>query len=614
MLQSLKVENFVLVVSLELEFASGFSVLTGETGAGKSILFDALMFVTGARPRAEYVRTGCECAEVSAMFALGPEHEVIARLLQQELLEVDLRAQEVEVVLRRTLSTQGRCKSYVNGKLVSSAQYEQLCAGLVECSTQHDQESRLFRGHHAALVDGYLLAQPTNARQPDYRTQLVDARASYVAARTAENELKSARERSESARDRLDMLRFHLGELQQLALEPGEYPELRALRDRVRHRVKIEDGLAHAENLLDGEDNSAYSALSGAAQALREIVTLDDRAASWVETATRLAEESRALMRELSIRFSDDDNEMTLNDMETRLHSIEKAMRRHSVHTDQMVSGVDLLLRRQEQLQEEAAQLEDCADAVARCEKRFAEASADAIACAEKVRKKRRVGAVAFQSALEERLTELGMPGARIELRFREEERAKVLASIDAADEGELYFAANPGEEMRPLRKVASGGELSRVLLAIRGASRVSGASLVLFDEIDAGVSGKVAERIGLMLAHAAETQQVLAITHQAQVAVFAKEHFHAEKHTENARTSSSFRRLVHDESVAAVSELMGGNVAGDARVVALKLFERAEASLRSREPSAETTVAKPKMEKKKIDGAKKLSTRRIAA
>lgn len=569
MLVSLAVRDFVLIDGLMLELGDGLNVLSGETGAGKSILVDALALVLGGRARPEVVRTGCDHAEVEALFDLSRVPH-----LEAQLAESGLEGDGHELVVRRVVSASGRSKAYVNGRLVPASQLGALVRGLVDVSSQHESQTLCDAGTHAVLLDAYAGLGP-----------LRDALAKEVSAILAlDAELAEAKARIEALRAREDFLRFQLHELDELDPQPGEERELEATRAKLRHADKLAGTTRRAADRLDDGEDSILDALRRISSDLSHAAELDESLGAIGRTIDAAIAELTEAARDLS-RYAGDveADPARLAEIEERLFKLQRLLRKHGPTTDE-------LLAHRASLAEELATLDGVDDRLAEKESRREALVARATERARALSDARHKAARALGDAIATELASLAMGRARIvvdvaPLETGESETGEALrVALDdgttpprharltrgGIDRVEIMIAPNPGEDPRPLRKIASGGELSRALLAVKrvlASPRDPGlavsaipAGLYVFDEVDSGVGGAVAEAIGRKIADVAKHHQVLCITHLPQIAAFADVHFSVRKReADGGRTVSEVRRLDAKARIDELARMLGG-------------------------------------------------------
>ena len=557
MLELLRVRAFAIIEELEVHFGPGFNVLTGETGAGKSILVDALNLILGGRALSDSVRTGAEEAEVQALFRPRDAAACDARLAA-----LGLPGAGGELVVRRTLQREGRSRAWVNGALATAAQLQQATRGLLDISGQHEHVGLLDAALHLDLLDSYAaLGGP--------RSDYVRAFEALAAAEKERAQLDS----DESQRaQRADWLRFQLDELVKADPRPGE--DERLLQER---RV-----LAAAEKLRAGaEETEALLADLGAGRAARrleEMAAIDPALGKLAETVRGASAELDEAVRELSryaARCGGDPQR--LEELDERIEVLRKISRKHG-------GTLAAALARREEMTRELASLENHDEELARRVEEVRTLSAAARVLAEKLSAKRQAAAAGFSKAVAGELASLGMK-SQLDVRFA--------PATDGAIDGlgprgletaELLLSPNPGEELRPLARIASGGELSRVLLAVKRVLAESDpVDAYLFDEVDAGIGGATSEAVGRALAAVAKRRQVICITHLPQIAVFAGTHLTAEKEVLKGRTHSRVATVEGDDRVRELARLLSGKTTDVALQHARELLAAAQEPKRNR-------------------------------
>lgn len=537
MLTHIQIRDFAIIDAVELELSSGLTVLTGETGAGKSILVDALLLAAGGRAGAEVVRHGTERAEVSATFAVDGNSDALEWLAEQAI------EHEGECILRRVVGSDGRSRAYVNGQAMPVQALRRLGEALVDVHGQMEYQSLTRRSAQRELLD----------RNGDHGS-LVEVVAKHWATLAS---LRDERDRAAaSAQDRdarLELLKYHLTELQALDLKPGEIDELAGERLRLSQRGKLAEGARAIVQLLrESEDSSAEHAVSRALSIARTLNDLDPH----FTAITRLIDESLIALREgvesVERYESDLDADPGRQEwVEQRLAALESIARKHRVEPGE-------LLTTQADLALEFQRLETLGASLENIESRLAEADKAFRAACAKLTKAR----IAAAKDLNERVTALmqtlGMPGGKFQVEIAP--LAPQNAGQQGADEIEFLVSANPGQPPRALAKVASGGELSRISLAIQVAAAQTGAlPCLVFDEVDAGVGGGVAEIVGRQLRTLGDRTQVLCVTHLPQVASQAHAHVRVAKLTDGKTTRTSLHPLTTNERIEEIARMLGG-------------------------------------------------------
>jgi DNA repair protein RecN (Recombination protein N) len=582
MLSCLRVRNFAIIVELEVVFGPGLNVLTGETGAGKSILIDALALVLGDKARNDLVRTGAAQAEVEALFDLGSAGAVLDRLARAGIAAPDDDAPELgELVVRRVVTAQGRSRAYVNGRLVTLGQLATLSSGLADISSQHEHHTLVDPASHLGYLDAF----------GGLEEQVGAMRAAYERVQAQAERLEAARARLEGRSDRADFLIFQIGEIDAVSPRPGELEELQAERERLRHAERLLRAAGQAEEAIYGRDGSITEELGRLAAALRDAAALDPTLApahAAIEQAETLLSEAARDLGHYARHVSAEPQRLA--EIDERMHALGRLVKKYAAGASRPEAAI---LAHREAIAAELAALAGAEDEIVALERAYQVAHAEAAALARTLSRRRREVADGLSERVSSELRTLGMGAARIHVDVSAlEGRGDVSVdgarlSASGADRVEILIAANPGEEPRPLRRIASGGELSRALLAIKrvlaGARREEGVplarSLYVFDEVDTGVGGAVAETIGQKLRDVALADQVLCITHLAPIAIYGDTHFLVRKEVVDGRTRSEIVPLEGTERVEEIARMLGGlTVTKKTREVAAELLRGAQA------------------------------------
>ena len=553
MLTHIQIRDFAIIDSIELELSHGLTVLTGETGAGKSILVDALLLAAGGRAGAEVVRHGSERAEVSATFAIEDNEPACLWLADQSI------EHEGECILRRVVSADGRSRGYVNGQAMPVQSLRQLGEMLVEVHGQMEYQALVRRTEQRQLLD-----------RSGEHLDLVESTADRWRALAVLREERDRVNASAQDRDaRLELLRYHLSEFQGLDLKPGEFDELTQERNRLSQGGRLASGAQEITQLLrEAEDVNAEQAVSRAlslARNLREVdARLDPIAKTIDESLIALREAIAAIERYQSELDADPERQEWV---EHRLAAIESTARKHRVQPDELI---DL----RGQLAAEFQRLETLEASVEQIQKRLDAAETEFMHACTALSKARSDAAHRLSEQISSLMQTLGMPGGVFEIAVRPLGKAE--AGPHGADDIEFLVSANPGQPPRALAKVASGGELSRISLAIQVAAVQSNdASCLVFDEVDAGVGGGVAEIVGRQLRALGDHAQVLCVTHLPQVASQAHAHIKVTKLTDGRTTRTSLHPLSRDERVEEIARMLGGvDVTDKARQHAAEMLE----------------------------------------
>jgi DNA repair protein RecN (Recombination protein N) len=550
-LLQLAIRNVVLIERLVLELGPGFNAITGETGAGKSMVVDALSLVLGGRARPELVRSGADEAEVEALFELSPDCRVSAQLDAAGI------PGGRELVVRRVVQAEGRSRAYVNGRLCTAAQLSELAAELCDIASQHESVALTDPSTHIEYLDAFGRLEPDRM----LLTEQVDALAETV----RELQAASAQERNRAERE--DFLGWQMREIDELDPKEGEETALANERARLRHADRLQGATRRAaERLYEGE-GAACDELARIAADLDQAAAIDPSLAPFartIETArAELADASRALARYAdSVEASPE----RLAEVEERSFRLEKVLRKHGPTTA-------AVLAHRAAVALERASLASASERVAELQAARSRRGAEAGTAARALSRKRREAAEKLADAIGQQLAQLGMGRARVVVEVTPMAAAGDALRVDGArltrtgvDRVEFLIAPNRGEEPRPLRKIASGGELSRALLALKRVLVGQGpAGTYVFDEVDAGVGGAIAEVIGHAIADIARQRQVVCITHLPQIAALADAHFVVDKNETRGRTLTTVRRLATTERVEEIARMIGGLKVGDA-------------------------------------------------
>jgi DNA repair protein RecN (Recombination protein N) len=554
MLRFLRVRHLAVIDAVEVEFEPGFNVLTGETGAGKSILVEAVGLLLGGRASGDLVRTGEDAAVIEAIF------------------ERDGSGGPAELVIRREITAHGRSRAFIDGALATAGALKDLSAELVELHGQHEHHTLLDPAAHLDVLDTFGALEDLKAATA----------AAFENLRATAGELARLRKAIADRDARLDVVAFQLSELDRAALKPGEDEELGAVRQVLASAERVERLCAESYATLYERDDAILAGLGGVWRRVGELATLDARFRPYLDARDGIKSQLEDLAGFLR-HYADtiEASPARLQQTEERLALLERLKRKYGP------ALVDVIARR-EALRQEMADFEGGDERLAAVEREHASVRDAYLAAARALSSARRRGAVHFGRQLEKALGELAMAQTAFDVRFGEPlgEAEWTPAGCDVA---EFFVSPNPGEELRPLARIVSGGELSRIMLAIktltatgrRGFSDAaarpasSAAPGLIFDEVDAGIGGRVADVVGRKLRALGSTFQVLCITHLPQIAAYADAHFQVEKRVESGRTRTIVSRLDSRSRIDEVARMLGGEVVTDAlRTSAREMLE----------------------------------------
>ncbi len=556
MLTHLIIRNFAIIEHLEIPFKNGFTVLTGETGAGKSIIIDALNLLLGGRALTDVIRTDEESAVVEGVFVPG---EAQLTRINAQLEERGIEAFEDQFMVRRIVSRSGRNKVFVNGSLTTVSVLAELAAGLVDISGQHEHYSLLDPERHVDILDDF-------AELEDLRSR---ARDSYTRVSTIRSELGRIKRNIRERANRIDYLRFQLGEIEQARLSPGEDVEIEDELGVLRHAEKIQDAGRQALTLVYEAEHSAAQQLSEAAGVLMRVSQHDERMGTFSEQVEELQIALEEIAREMCSHVMDIEADPNrLNALIERHEDIRRLKRKHG-------ECIEEILATASHMRQELEELEGAEERGGHLEQELIEAEYEAFKLARRLSRARREAARLLEQCVEQELGDLNMARTRFIVNFSpaelpsEEAFLEQTASDDGGaislgtkgfDEVEFLISPNLGEDPKALAKIASGGELSRVMLVMKSA--LMDRDLVdtyIFDEVDTGIGGSTADMVGSKIQKTSQDHQVLCITHLPQIASRSDHHYMVEKLLVDGRTQSTIRPLDEQERIEEVARMLGG-------------------------------------------------------
>ncbi len=538
MLETLHIRDFAIVTSLELALEPGVTVLTGETGAGKSILIDALALALGGRADVGVIRHGAERAEVAAGFAIKPSSDA-ARWLKAHDLDAD-----GECLLRRVVESERSSKGFINGRPVPIQMLRELGEHLVDIHGQHEHQSLLRRDAQREILDDYAGLTAAVAVLGDH----------YESLQALESRRAALLQRAGDRGARVELLRYQVQELDTLNLTRQEIPELEAEHARLAHGAELVDGVHAAVQALDDDESAAVLGQVARLQSRIEALTHIDERLSEVgmllnEAGIQLDEATRRLRHYLDALEPDPER---LQFVENRIGAIHELARKHRVRAEELPEVL-------ERLRTELNDVEDYDANLARLDQDLADTRATYTAAAREVSAKRTAAAQKLAREVSKHMQELGMPGGRFEIALNALPAGEL--SPQGLERVEFLVSANAGQPVKPLAKVASGGELSRISLALQVVmARLGRIPTLIFDEVDVGVGGRVAEIVGLQLRALGKSRQVLCITHLPQVAALGEHHLRAAKQSrKGGATAATVEHLRDNERVLEIARMLGG-------------------------------------------------------
>ena len=534
MLKFLHIENIAVIERSDTEFAEGFNVLTGETGAGKSILIDSINAVLGERTSKELIRAGCDSAEVSAVF--GNFDDTAVKTLSEFGFSPD---EDGNIVIRRRLSVSGKGIIKLNGIPVTATQLKDIGKNLINIHGQHDSQALLDSEKHIFYIDA--LADNTELINEYYQE--------FRYLNKVRKELEASQIDEEEKQRQTNLLKYQINELESADIKKGELAELKRKAQIAKNYQTVVEALSKADTALNGNDDfSGASALISSAQ--KELYSLKD------EKWNALAEKTADVLSDLTdigaeIRdFLDNAeySELDINNINERLDLLDRLMLKYGNSEEEMLDFLTSAKVRLEELDFSDRRISQLSDLLDKSTDRLVELG-------EKLTLSRKKAAAEFEKKVCDILSYLNMPDVRFTVSMQKGRYTK-----RGCDNIEFLISANRGENVKPLSKIASGGELSRVMLAIKSVLLDKDpVGTMIFDEIDTGISGYTAGKVGIQLKKAARNRQVICVTHLAQIAAMADEHLLIEKSTEGGRTFTQVKPLKYEERVGEIARIMSG-------------------------------------------------------
>jgi len=553
MLIRLAVRDFAIIEAIELELHAGLTVLTGETGAGKSILVDALQLLAGGRGGPEMIRHGAERAEIAATFDLAQAPAGLARWLEEQAIDAG-----EELMVRRVLSWDGRSRAYLNGQSVPVQLLREAGSILIDIHGQHEFQSLTRSGAQRELLDAYGRLEPLAGQVG-------------IAYRVWREMLERTLELESRAREReakLDLLKYQVGELQALKLEEGEVARLTEERAWLMNRGRLaEAAQAALAALYQSEEGNAHASVSRALQSLRAGSAMDAKLAPVVALAEEAAVQIREAARELE-RYGEslDIDTSRQHEVERRLAAIEELARKNRVTPLELIPRTTQLAAELEALEKAEVDLAALRKDLSAALERYRDQ-------AQMLSAKRTAAAATLAKAITAHMQTLGMAGGRLEVAVAQSRSAE--PTQHGVDDIELRVSTNPGQPPRALAKIASGGELSRLSLAVQVASSAQETRCMVFDEVDSGIGGAVAEIVGRELRALGERGQVLCVTHLPQVASQGHHHLRVTKLTDGKTTRTSLTALSDQDRIEELARMLGGvDVTAKAREHAREMLQ----------------------------------------
>jgi len=531
MLLALTIENFALIERVYLEFTSGLNVLTGETGAGKSMLIDALLLVLGQKARGDIVRKGAKKALVSAAFS--------SEKLTKKLEEMGILTDEINI-LSREISAEGKSVARINGMVVPLSLYREAVTGLFDVMTQHEQQLLLNQAYHLKLLD--------RTGDEAFLRLTKTLKEAFMAWQDARNTYNLIITQEKERLQRLDYLKFCIEEIEKVNPSPEEEIELKSLRAKLLHQERLLRSIGDAYREIYGDSNGVVDRLGRVIKDLKDALRFD----GIIEEPLKRVEEAAALLEESALDIKSyledlENSEVNPDDIEERLYRFELLKKKYGPEITDVLNYLESSRKEYQELLQIEENKNIYQHEVAKTEAKYQKINTE-------VKEKRRELAKKLEASIKNYLAELMMPHAEIKVVF-----TPTTEGSSGDETVQFYFVPNPGEDLKPLAKIASGGELSRLLLAFKlYFNQVDEHESLIFDEIEAGLGGSIIEVVGEKLRKLAKNHQILIITHSPVIAGFADTHFVVEKNIKDGRTETSVKKLNRDERVWEIARMLG--------------------------------------------------------
>ncbi|MCO4613063.1 DNA repair and genetic recombination proteinRecN [Streptococcus infantarius subsp. infantarius] len=536
MLLEISIKNFAIIEEISLTFENGMTVLTGETGAGKSIIIDAMNLMLGARASLDVIRHGANKAEIEGLFSVG-ENAALTQILEENGIEVT-----EELIIRREILQNGRSIGRINGQMVNLTTLRAVGQYLVDIHGQHDQEELMKPNMHIRMLDEFGDSQFASVKK-----HYQDLFEHY---RRLRQRVLTKQKNEQEHKARIEMLEFQIAEIEAAALKSGEDQALNQKRDKLLNHKHIADTLTNAYVMLDDEE---FSSLSNIRSAMNDLMTLEEFDADYKDMSSNVSE-AYYILEEVTKQLGDVIDELdfdagSLQQIEARLEVIYSITRKYGGSVDDVLDYYENITKEYNLLTGNDESSDDMEKDLKRLEKEL-------IVAAESLSQERHQLAKNLEAEIKQELADLYMEKADFQVQF-----SKGKFNRDGNETIEFYISTNPGEGFKPLVKVASGGEISRLMLAIKSAfSRKEDKTSIVFDEVDTGVSGRVAQAIAQKIYKIGSHGQVLAISHLPQVIAIADYQFFIEKRSDENTTVSTVRLLSEEERVEEIAKMLAGS------------------------------------------------------
>ena len=538
MLSNLKIENVAVIEKADIAFENGLNILTGETGAGKSIVIDSINAVLGERTSKDIVRDGTSAAKVSAFF------ENISKEASNILNEIEVpQEDDGSLLITRTITADGRSSCRINGQPATVSMLRQLGRELITICGQHDSQHLLQKETHIGYID--FLANLT--------ADLDEYREIYHLLSAKEKELSQMRQNSFDKQQRLEFLQYQINEIENARITVGEREMLTEEKKRIQNKEKIADALYRAQMTINGDENTAglTGALYSLSSYLAQLSDYHSDFSSYAETVDNFRYELEDCLSAVSDEISAlDCDDADINSIEERLDILYRLSRKYGETEEDILAYYDKISEEYESIESSDAREEKLLKEIEKLKEKLYEKALY-------ISERRKKFAKSFENQVKDELSYLDMPSARFEVSFTDVE-----PDLNGIDDVEFLISANSGQTPKPLSKIASGGELSRTMLAIKCVlSSAESTDTMIFDELDTGVSGRAAHKIAYKLKHLSSERQILCVTHLAQIAASADNHLFIEKNSADGNTFTEVTKLIDDERIREIARIIGGDV-----------------------------------------------------
>ncbi len=537
MLSSLIIENIAVIEHAEILFDNGLNILTGETGAGKSIVIDAINAILGERTSRDIVRSGCDKGKVTACF--DNVSDIVASLLSESDIECDDRT----VIIQRVISSDGRGNCRINGCPVTVSMLKEIGRNLITICGQHDSQFLLLKEHHLSFIDNIA----------DTHKLISDYKDTFSELKRANKELRKLLKNEDEKERRLEFLKYQIDELRNAELKIGERDKLTLEKKKIQAKEKIATALNNAQLLLNGDDmtRGISDSVLNLIDCIDTISEYEPGFSSYTEVLDNLLYSLNDIRADISgIINSSEQSYDDIDSVEERLDQLYRLSKKYGSTEEEMLQYLDNISQEYESILSSEERCEQLYDEIRMLEDKLIDKATRLSQC-------RKEAAVKFEADIKKELNYLDMPNAEFFVSFTDGK-----ADENGFDDVEFLFSANSGQKPKPLQKIASGGELSRVMLAIRCVlSDKDALSTIIFDEIDTGVSGRAAHKIAYKLSSLSKNKQILCVTHLAQIAAYADNHLYIEKNSDSDSTYTDVATLDNTGRIREIARIIGGDV-----------------------------------------------------